>query len=370
MRLPRRAVLLSALGVGAFQLVGSFGAAHNQPDRKAIDVLAVVLVLVGPASLAVRDRWPLVALSASVLAADVYIGLGYPYGPIFVSAAFALFAAVQAGHRRPAAVLAAIGFVGYVIAAQVDPNNEDEAGLVHFALVAGWLAMLLTIAELVRVRRAQAAERHRAAEDEERRRVGEQRLRLAQELHDVLAHNISLINVQASVALHLIDDRPEQARPALVNIKVASHDALQELRTALDVLRYGDDAPRTPAPNLADLDVLVEGVRAGGLDVRMEIVGPIPPLPAATELAAYRIVQEALTNVTRHAQAKTVTVRLGYDDGVTIEVLDDGVGGSPNAGNGIRGMRERAVALGGSVDAGPQIGGGFRIAAHLPARQP
>jgi signal transduction histidine kinase len=267
-------------------------------------------------------------------------------------------------------VLAAIGFVGYIIATQVDPNAADHAGLVHFALVAGWLAMLLAIAELVRVRRAQAAERQRAAEDDERRRVSEQRLALAQELHDVLAHNISLINVQASVALHLIDDRPEQARPALLNIKVASHDALQELRTALDVLRYGGDAPRTPVPNLADLDVLVEGVRAGGLDVSMEVVGPVPPLPAATELAAYRIVQEALTNVTRHARAKAVTVRLGYDDGVTIEVLDDGVGGSPTAGNGIRGMRERAVALGGSVDAGPRTGGGFRIAAHLPARQP
>ena len=257
-----------ALAVGAFQLVGSFGAAQNQPDRKSIDALAVLLVMVGPIALTVRDRWPLVTLAAAVSAADIYIGFGYPYGPIFVSAAFALFAAVQAGQRRPAAVLAAIGYVGYIIATQVDPNAEDDAGLVHFALVAGWLAMLLTIAELVRVRRAHAAERQRAAEDDERRRVSEQRLTLAQELHDVLAHNISLINVQASVALHLIDDRPEQAKPALLNIKVASHDALQELRTALDVLRYGEDAPRAPVPNLADLDSLVDGVRAGGLEVR------------------------------------------------------------------------------------------------------
>ena len=216
-----------------------------------------------------------------------------------------MFAAVQAGQRRPAAVLAAIGFVGYIIATQVDPNAEQEAGLVHYTLVAGWLAMLLAISELVRVRRAQAAERQRAAEDEERRRVGEQRLRLAQELHDVFAHNISLINVQASVALHLIDDRPEQARPALVNIKVASHDALQELRTALDVLRYGDDAPRTPAPNLADLDALVEGVRAGGLDVqhggRRADTTAVPRQSSWPRTASCR---RRLTNVTRHAQAQ------------------------------------------------------------------
>ena len=151
-------------------------------------------------------------------------------------------------------------------------------GLVRLALVAGWVTVMLAIAELVRVRRAQAAERHRIAEEDERRREDAQRLLLAQELHDVLAHNISMINVQASVALHLIDEQPEQARPAFVNIKVASHDALRELRTALDVLRHGDDAPRTPAPTLADLDGLVDSVRAGGLDIHLTIVGPAEPL--------------------------------------------------------------------------------------------
>ncbi len=365
-RFPRRFVPLSALGVGIIQVVGSFGAASNQPDRKAIDVLAVVLVLIGPIALALRDRWPLVAIAISVIAANVYVGFGYPYGPIFLSVAVALFAAVQRGRRRSAAVLAGLGFVGFVIAGVFDPMADNNVDLVHFAAVAGWLAMLLAIAELVRVRRAQFSERQRAAEDEERRRVSEQRLLLAQELHDVLAHNISLINVQASVALHLIDERPEQARPALLNIKTASHDALGELRTALDVLRRGADAPRSPAPTLADLDALVDGVRAGGIDIDVAVEGTARPLPAAVELAGYRIVQEALTNVTRHARAEHVTVRLEYSDGVNIEVLDDGVGSSTEAGNGIVGMRERAGALGGSVVAGPRRGGGFRVAAHLP----
>jgi signal transduction histidine kinase len=368
MRLPRRAVWLSAFGVGVFQIVGTFGASHNQPDRKAVDALAIVLVIAGPIALAVRDRWPVGALAVSIVAADIYIALGYPFGPIFVSVAVALFACVMSGRRREATLLVAAGFAGFVVAGIAD-TRTDGLALVRLALVAGWATLMLAIAELVRVRRMQAADRRRASEEEERRRAGEQRLMLARELHDVLAHNISLINVQASVALHLVDDHPDQARPALVNIKAASHDALKELRTALDVLRHGETAPRAPAPTLADLDELIDGVRLGGLDVHMTIDGPVEPLPSAVELAAYRIVQEALTNVTRHAQAHDVSVHIEYDEGVTIEVLDDGVGGAPTAGNGLVGMRERALALGGSVTAGPHPGGGFRVAAHLP-RQP
>jgi signal transduction histidine kinase len=186
----------------------------------------------------------------------------------------------------------------------------------------------------------------------------------------VLAHNISLINVQASVALHLIDEQPDQVRPALTTIKETSRDALHELRTALDLLRRGDEAPLAPTPRLADLDRLLAGVRSSGLDVRLEHDGTPPALSAAVELAAYRIVQEALTNVTRHAQARHVTVRIGYADGVRVEVTDDGVGGTAPAGNGITGMRERAEALGGSVETGPRPGGGFRVAARLPNGAP
>jgi signal transduction histidine kinase len=378
-------VWLSALGIGLFQVVGSFGAADNQPDRRAIDLLAVVLVLAGPLALAWRDRWPLVAVAATIGSAVVYIGLGYPYGPIFVGVVVALFAAVQAGHRRATWWLAAAGYGGFMVAHLVDPRAEGPPEIVHLSLVAGWLVVVLAVSEVVRVQRQRAADLERAAREERQRRVGEQRLRLAQELHDVLAHNISLINVQASVALHLMDEEPEQARPALATIKEASREALHELRTALDLLRRGDGdgagdpaeaAPRAPGPRLADLDALVAGVRAGGLDVRLDGGRPPEPLPAAVELAAYRIVQEALTNVTRHAHARSATVRLAYDDGVTIEVTDDGVGGpdpSPPVdvehGNGILGMRERAAALGGRVEVGPRPGGGFRVTAHLPVRQ-
>jgi signal transduction histidine kinase len=361
---------LLALGVGVLQVGGSFGAAHNQPLRKPIDALAVVLLLLGPAALPGRDRWPVAVAATASAALAVYVGLGYPYGPVFVSPAVALFSAVQYAPRVRAWAVAGLAYVGFTLSYAFGARTE-HVGWEHLVVAALFLAALLAAADLVKVRREQVAERIRAAEEEKRMRVGEQRLGLAQELHDVLAHNISLINVQASVALHLLDDQPAQARPALATIKAASHDALQELRTALDLLRLGDDAPRTPAPQLSDLDTLVGGVRAGGLDVQLVREGDATPLPAAVELAAFRIVQEALTNVTRHANATVVSVRVHHrnGDGVDVEVLDDGDGdgGAAVAGNGITGMRERAAALGGYLEAGPAAGRGFRVAAHLPA---
>ena len=353
-----------------FQVVGSFGAASNQPDRRAIDAVALVFVLLGPLALGVRDRWPLAALATTMVAADVYVGRGYPYGPIFVSVIVALAYAVIRGLRRSTWLITAAGFAGFVVASLVDPRREN-VGLVHLALVAGWLAVVLAVSELIRVRRVQIVDRQRAEREEQQRRASDERLRLAQELHDVLAHNISLINVQAGVALHLLDDQPEQARPALANIKAASRDALHELRGALDVLRRGDEAPLLPAPRLADIDALVDGVRPSGLDVRLERRGAAEPLSAGVELAAYRIVQEALTNVTRHAGATRATVSLMYGDGITVEVVDNGIThvdvSAMSSGRGLAGMRERATALGGTIESGPVPSGGFRVRAHLPA---
>ncbi len=365
----RVGVWLPALAIGIFQLVGTFGAAANQPDRRGMDALGVLLVLVGPAALAFRDKWPLLPVVASIGSVCIYIGLGYAYGPIFVSVVVALVTAVLAGRRRATWVLAAAGFVGFMVASALDPRQHRDS-LLRFVLVAGWLVVVLAVAELIRSRRDAFQQRARAEEEARRRREGEQRLELAQELHDVLAHHISLINVQAGVALHLIDEQPERARPALTEIKHASREALRELRGALDILRHGEAAPRAPAPRLDDLDDLVATVAASGLDVRLDDDGRPGALPAAVELAAYRIVQEALTNVTRHAHARSATVRLRYDEDVTVEVLDDGVGGAPRAGNGITGMRERAAALGGAVEAGPRPGGGFRVAARLPVGAP
>ena len=359
-------VWLTALVVAAVQVGGSFGATDNQPERRALDALAVALALVGPAALLMRRRAPLAAVAASMAAALAFVGRGHPYGPIFLSVVVALFSAVVAGRRVATWILAGAGGTAFIVVeASVDPRAGDLSW-VHWGLVAGWLLVILALAELVRARNQQAAEQARAAEEARRRREGEQRLRIAQDLHDVLAHDISLVNVQASVALHLLDEQPEQARPALSAIKAASHDALQELRAALDALRGGEEAPRAPSPTLADLDTLATGVRSSGLDVEVDSTEPTRRLPDAVEVAAYRIVQEALTNVTRHARATSVTIRVRYDDGLAVEVTDDGVGGDVHEGNGIRGMRERAAALGGTVAAGPRRGGGFRVAARVP----
>jgi signal transduction histidine kinase len=361
------AVWGSALLLAAVQVIGTFGAGHDQVDRKPVDALAVVLVLVGPAALAWRERWPLLPVLVAVAAADVYVAVGYPYGPIFASVAISLFTAVQAVSRRVVWPITAAGYVGFIAAMVVDARRRDSVGLGHLALVAGWVLVVLAVAEVARIRREQAAEIARTAEEEEQRRATEQRLALARDLHDVLAHNISLINVQASVALHLLDEHPEQARPALASIKDASRGALHELRTALDILRHGEGVPLAPAPRLADLRDLVAGVEAGGLRVELEQEDRAEVLPTSVELAAYRIVQEALTNVTRHARARTVRVTLrSVGEDLRLEVQDDGVGGEVHAGNGISGMRERAAALGGSLDAGPCVGGGFRVAATIP----
>lgn len=223
------------------------------------------------------------------------------------------------------------------------------------------------------MRRDRAAEAERLRKEETRRRASEERLQIARDLHDVLAHNISLINVQAGVALHLIDEKPEQARTALAAIKEASRDALRELRTALDVLRRTDDAaPRTPAPGLGSLDELVSRTSAAGVQVRTEIAGEARPLPAGVDVTAYRIIQEALTNVVRHASKASATVRVTYGaNDLSVQIEDDGAGPGPagavdKPGQGIAGMRERAAALGGQLDAGPRPEGGFRVSARLP----
>ena len=234
----------------------------------------------------------------------------------------------------------------------------------------------------MRGRRERAMEVRRARQLQVHRQADEERLRIARELHDVLAHSISLINVQSGVALHLLDEQPEQARTALAAINDASAEALREVRSVLGVLRgSGEPPPRAPTAGLAGLDDLVSRAEAAGVEVSLDITGERRPLQASIDLAAFRIVQESLTNIIRHAgsAAATVTVSYGASE-LTVQVDDDGHGldrsGSGSAldaddagqgmGSGIVGMRERAAVLGGSLDAGPLPAGGFRVHARLP----
>jgi signal transduction histidine kinase len=361
--------------VGVIQLGLTTLAGRGQPEREPLDLLAYLLLAVGPVALLWRRRSPALVLGVVMAACVVYFALGYPYGPAWLSLVVAIWTAVTAGARRAAWATALLGLAAYfalaVLLGRVDPATVPE-----IAAHLGWLLLVLVVAEVAMAGRQRrlAAERTRA--EEARRRAGEERMRIARELHDVLAHNISLINVQAGVALHLMDEQPGQSRSALAAIKQASNDALGELRSVLDVLRQGDEAPpRAPASGLAQLDSLVAGAEATGLNVRARVEGTPRPLPAGTDLAAFRIVQESLTNVTRHAGPATTTVLLAYGDkDLTIQVDDDGRGVEPPSvagiplrpGRGLAGMRERVAALGGELTTGPRPGGGFRVQARLP----
>ena len=361
----------AVVALAVIQVVGTTFSAHNQPDRTSLDVLGYLLLAAGPALLLARRRYPVATLFGTIGVTLLYIGLGYPFGPVFLSVVVAFFGAIAFGHRAAAWVGAVIGFSGFVGAYRVSEGHWP--GLGHYVGLAAWTLVVLVAAEVLRARRERAMEADRSRVEEMRRQASEERLRIARELHDVLAHNISLINVQAGVALHLIDEQPDQARSALTAIKQASKDALGELRSVLDVLRRGHEgAPRAPQAGLEQLDELVGRAAAAGLSVHVQTDGTNRPLPAGVDLAAYRIVQEALTNVTRHAASTTATVRVVYgNDDLVVEIDDDGRGASsdPNgSGTGIRGMRERAAALGGELEAGPRPGGGFRVRASLPLR--
>ncbi len=360
------------IALAVFQVVGTLGAAaHNQPSATPLNALGIVLLLLGPAALVFRQVRTVAVLYFVMAVSFAYILLGFPYGPYFFSAIVALFEAVRYGHRWAAWLTAAAVYFGHIAYRWA---FGEGPGFVLGAIVAGWLLAVLIGSELNRIREERVEESRRAKAAEAAGRVSEERLRIARELHDVVAHNISLINVQAGVALHLMDAQPEQARTALTAIKQASKEALVELRSVLGVLRQVDEpGPRQPAPSLRRLTDLVERTRQAGLDVRVEVEGVPEPLPSSVDTAAYRIVQEALTNVLRHAGASTAVVRVAYADPiVTVEVTDDGCGTPAGGGDelgggsGLPGMRERVGALGGRLTVGPLPGGGFGVYAELP----
>ncbi|MGW5266372.1 sensor histidine kinase [Microbispora sp. NPDC004025] len=356
--------------VGIVQVFLSMGAQYWQlrnPDlgRVPLTWWGYTLLLVGAFAIALRRRYPLAALAVTLTATSVYMLFDYAYGPVFLSPVIAIFHAVLSGHRR-AAWLSSAAFFLFVVA-YATWLIPHQASLFHHTAVAAYLLLTLTVAEFHRVRRERLAERERVQREEARRQASEERLTMAQELHDVLAHNISLIHVQASTALHLLDDHPEQARTALSTIKQASKDVLTEMRGVLDLLR--DGAPRSPTAGMAHLADLTG---RSGLPVTLEVAGRERPLPASVDRAGYRIVQESLTNVSRHAPGSRVTVRVAYaPEELVVTVEDDGAGAARaetglGGGNGIPGMRERAAALGGSLTAGPRPGRGFRVEARLP----
>jgi signal transduction histidine kinase len=369
--LHRLLPVLGPIVLAWFQLVGTVRAGAQQTGDRPLDLLAVLLLLTGPiALLAVVRRHPPLALGITTAATLVYLLRDYPYGPVILSQVVVTVIAVVRGHR-----LAAWIATGVLLALHLGLRGElrDEPwSWGAFAGVTAWALVVLGAGEIVRVRRERVLTARRASEERERRQANEERLRIARELHDTVAHHMSLINMQASVALHVLDRQPEQAEVALTAIRDASKEGLAELRSLVAVLRDEEHtAPRTPATTLGAIDDLLSRTERTGLVVDKVVAGSERPVPTAVDLAAYRIVQEAITNVVRHSEARHVRVLLHYgDDELGVQVDDDGRGvevrgGTP--GSGVLGMRERAHALGGSlrIEPSPDLGG-TRVAAVLP----
>lgn len=366
--------LPSALLVGALQIGGQILAAHGQhgnPGQRSLDLLAFGLLASGPAALIVRRRAPRTVLVVVMAATVLYYLLGYPNGPAFLSLIVALFTTVMGGHRLFAWITAVVGLVAYAGAAPV-VGLTSQTSPIDYLGVTAWLLVVLIGSEAARVRRDGWVVADNSRREERRRRATEERLQIARDLHDELAHNISLINVRAGVGLHLFDEQPDEARNALQAIKGASKDALDELRSVLAVLRQGEEpAPRSPAPGLDHLERLVSDAGRAGLAVSVQVDGGPDPIPKALDQAAFRIVQESLTNVRRHSRATSASVQLTFGDReLVVRVDDDGpaAAGTDSAvtGSGIRGMRERAVALGGTLEAAARTGGGFYVLARMP----
>jgi signal transduction histidine kinase len=358
----------------------------SEPVARAVSggmlALGYGLVLLHTLPLAVRRRFP-----GTVLALCVASGLAFGaffLPPFFLGPAIlvAVYSVAAYGSRWVSLAGLAVAELG-LAANQLTQGRFERLERSTFLLFMGIIAVAWVLGHFVGDRQLYAAqleertaELEQAREELARRAVAEERLRLARELHDVVAHAMSVIAVQSGVGAHVADSRPEEVGKALAAIEATSRAALTELRRLLGVLRQNSEpqASLTPVPGLANLDSLLAEVGKAGLAVRLRVEGTPLQLPAGVDLSAYRIVQEALTNVVKHAGPAHAQVTIGYrDQEVTVEVTDDGRGAVPpvgdgrmGTGHGLIGMRERVAAFGGDLQVGPRPAGGFRVAARLP----
>jgi signal transduction histidine kinase len=383
-RLPASAwVFDSALALVAAGWPMALFASMPVPSGVPVGVLALgyALVLLHTLPLAARRRFPGTVLGICV-ASGLAIG-GHFMPPSFLGPAILVAVYSVAAYGSRWVSLAGLTVAELGLAAVHTPGRFEEFEGLALVGFMGILATAWLLGHFAHNYRAYAArleertaELERAREELARRAVTEERLRLARELHDVVAHAMSVIAVQSGVGAHVADSRPGEVGKALAAIEVTSRAALTELRRLLGVLRQDGDpqASLAPVPGLANLDVLLAEVAEAGLAVRLRVEGAPAPLPAGVDLSAYRIVQEALTNVIKHAGPAHAQVTIRYrDQEVAVEVIDDGRGvaavagdGGKGTGHGLIGMAERVAAFGGDLEVGPRPGGGFRVAARLP----
>lgn len=328
----------------------------------------VALALLAVMPLLVRRRWPLAVLILATAATLVEAGV---YGPVFpVAAAVAAYTLAEQWPRRGSLTVTTLVAAAVSLAALVvDGYHGALSALVPFALA--WVIgdNLGTRRAYTRALEERADRLEREREAEAARAVAEEQARIARELHDVVAHNVSVMVVQAAAANDVFETRPDRARDALRAIEATGRGALVELRRLLGAVR-GEYTEFAPQPGLDRMDELIDAVRSAGLEIELRIDGQPGLLPAAVEVSAFRVIQEALTNVLKHSHATRAEIVLRYaDTGLDVEVRDDGTGGTVNGGGvgyGLIGMRERVAAFGGSLDAGPVPTGGFAVTARFP----
>jgi signal transduction histidine kinase len=386
MRLPVLAQdVLFGLLVAVMQVQGSLAKPPEVGSRPLTDLgnLGYVLLIVSGLVLVVRRRWPVAVFVTAGVASLAYYTAGFSDGPGWIGLFVALYTLTAYGDGRRSVAIAGVGITAltigwFVTAAGIEP--PAAIGWVFFRVAASVMAAAL--GESVRSRRAVAAEAlerahqaERTREEVARSRVDAERLRIAREVHDTVAHAIAIINVQAGVTAYLLDKRPEGAREALVTIERTSARALHEMRAVLGVLRDADNG-NAPQPGLDHVTELAAMAGEAGLDVTLEVPSSAVPLPSAVDHTAYRILQESITNVIRHAGPTRVTVALAYGtDVLEVRVTDEGGRdasgsavdtGQREPGRGIIGMRERCGLLGGQLSAGPRPEGGYEVRARLP----
>ncbi|MEV8329789.1 sensor histidine kinase [Streptomyces niveus] len=377
-----------AVTATAFVLCLLGGVVQVDDTLTAPPAAAYVIAVVSCAVLPLRRRAPLAALAATTASGVLVAPLGLLPSPLIVAPALitAYSYALSARTERRAAGAVLLTSVVLLVASTPLFGGVSWQDASRMGSVAAFPLMAGVLGHSVRNRRAYLAaveERARRAEEsrdgEARRRVAEERVRIARELHDLVAHQITLANAQATVAAHLFDIRPEQTRKSLRELVETTGHALDELRSTVGLLRQSGDTagPAEPAPGLSRLPALLASFHSAGLEVSVEQEGTPRPLAPGVDLTAYRIVQEALTNVTKHAATDSARVHLAWNrDHVTVTVADDGEGatGRPGAatvpgrppGYGLIGMRERATAAGGQLSAGRRPEGGFLVSAELP----
>jgi signal transduction histidine kinase len=368
------------LALCALCLAAFFTVERTSAEPRDADALGVALIVIGAGSLVFRRRWPGTVFLLAVGATVAMALLGYPDSGLPFVVLIALYTLAALCDRRItiAATVALLLTIAFVIADASDMDGGTLVGaLAAFTLAAVWgdrRKVRDAYSEQLELR---AAEKERERIEAARRAVGEERLRIARELHDVVAHAMSVVAVQSGVGAHVIDSRPDEAKRILETISHTSRDTLNEMRRLLGVLRAdpasADAAVElAPTPGLGGLDELVTRVTAAGVPVETTVRGERAAVPIGVDLAAYRIVQEALTNVLKHAGRAQASVSVRYEPGaVHLEVVDDGRGAGSRAvagngsGHGLVGMRERAALYGGELEAGPRLGGGYRVAATL-----